>query len=184
VTTPSDPYASPSDPPSPGQPQYGQPQYGQPPGQPEYGQYGQPFAGGYGAPASPFGQPGGPQLAGWGSRVVGGLIDYFAPFLVAGLLYQVSTGLGALAYVAALAWAIYNKVLEGRDGQSYGKRIAGTRLLREQDGQPVGTGLAIGRYFLHIVDGIPCYLGYLWPLWDSKKQTFADKIVSTVVIKT
>jgi hypothetical protein len=26
------------------------------------------------------------------------------------------------------------------------------------------------------------YLGYLWPLWDAKRQTFADKICSTVVL--
>jgi uncharacterized RDD family membrane protein YckC len=50
-------------------------------------------------------------------------------------------------------------------------------------GQPVGVGLAIGRYFVHILDALPCYLGFLWPLWDSKRQTFADKILSTVVVK-
>ena len=27
------------------------------------------------------------------------------------------------------------------------------------------------------------YLGYLWPLWDDKRQTFADKILSTVVVE-
>jgi hypothetical protein len=53
----------------------------------------------------------------------------------------------------------------------------------EATGQPVGGGLGIGRYFLHIVDSIPCYIGYLWPLWDAKKQTFADKLVKTLVVK-
>ena len=33
----------------------------------------------------------------------------------------------------------------------------------------------------HILDALPCYLGYLWPR-DRKRQTFADKIVKTVVI--
>ena len=36
---------------------------------------------------------------------------------------------------------------------------------------------------INIVNAIPCYLGYLWPLWDAKRQTFADKIMSTYVIK-
>ena len=59
----------------------------------------------------------------------------------------------------------------------------GIRLLRESDGQPVGGGLGIARYFVHIVDGVPCIpLGYLWPLWDPKKQTFTDKIFSYVVV--
>ncbi|WP_333767517.1 hypothetical protein [Streptomyces sp. IBSBF 2435] len=40
-----------------------------------------------------------------------------------------------------------------------------------------------GRRLLHLVVAIPCYLAFLWAAWDSKKQTFADKIVHTVVIK-
>ncbi len=38
------------------------------------------------------------------------------------------------------------------------------------------------RAILHILDALPCLIGYLWPLWDSKRQTFADKIMGTVVI--
>lgn len=135
-------------------------------------------------PAAGYGPaPTGVPYANWGNRVVGALIDYIAPFIVAGIFFQASKGLGWLLYLAALAWAIYNKVLEGQTGQSYGKKVAGTKLLLEATGQPVGVGLAIGRYFVHILDGIPCYLGYLWPLWDSKRQTFADKILKTIVVK-
>lgn len=36
---------------------------------------------------------------------------------------------------------------------------------------------------IDFINAIPCYLGYLWPAWDAKKQTFTDKIVSSVVIK-
>jgi hypothetical protein len=25
-------------------------------------------------------------------------------------------------------------------------------------------------------------VGYLWPLWDDKRQTFADQIMKTIVI--
>ncbi|MDP9183379.1 MAG: RDD family protein, partial [Actinomycetota bacterium] len=83
----------------------------------------------------------------------------------------------------ALGWALYNCYLAGTTGQSTGKKIAGIRLVRELDGQLVGGGLAIGRYFVHILDSLPCLLGFLWPLWDAKKQTFADKILKTLVIK-
>ncbi|WUN50496.1 RDD family protein [Streptomyces sp. NBC_00306] len=34
-----------------------------------------------------------------------------------------------------------------------------------------------------VPDSIACYLGWLWPLWDAKKQTFADKVCNTVVVK-
>ena len=59
----------------------------------------------------------------------------------------------------------------------------GTYLVRESDGQFIGGGLSFARQIVHIVDGFPCMLGYLWPLWDAKKQTFADKIMGTVVVK-
>ena len=27
-----------------------------------------------------------------------------------------------------------------------------------------------------------CYIGYLFPLWDAKRQTLADKIMTTVCL--
>jgi uncharacterized RDD family membrane protein YckC len=130
----------------------------------------------------PGGAPAGGDYADWPKRALSGLIDWFGPGLVAGLVYQGSRGLGTILWLAALAWALYNAYLGGQTGQSYGKKIAGTRLISEATGAPPGGGLGIGRHFVHIVDGIPCYVGFLWPLWDSKRQTFADKILKTVVV--
>jgi uncharacterized RDD family membrane protein YckC len=119
----------------------------------------------------------------WGKRVVGALIDYFVPGLVAWLLFLAVRPLGVILYLAALAWVAYNLVIQGQTGQSTGKRIAGTKLVLAATGQPVGVGLSIGRYFVHVVDSIPCVpVGLLWPLWDAKRQTFADKILNTYVL--
>ena len=63
------------------------------------------------------------------------------------------------------------------------KRAVGLRLLREQDGQVIGAGLSVARYFVHLLDSYSI-VGYLWPIWDDKKQTFADKILKTVVVRT
>jgi uncharacterized RDD family membrane protein YckC len=120
--------------------------------------------------------------ADWPKRAYSALIDYVGPGIVAFLLGRVNTGLGLIANLAALAWGIYNAYLAGQTGQSYGKKIAGTRLILETTGAPPGGGLGVGRYFVHILDAIPCYVGFLWPLWDSKRQTFADKILKTVVV--
>ena len=46
----------------------------------------------------------------------------------------------------------------------------------------LGGGMAFVRQIAHILDSLPCNLGYLWPLWDQKRQTFADKVLSTVVL--
>jgi uncharacterized RDD family membrane protein YckC len=130
----------------------------------------------------PGGGPAGGDYADWPKRALSGLIDFIAPSIVAALVYRVSTGLGLVAYLAAIAWAVYQAYLGGQTGQSYGKKIAQTRLIAEATGAPPGGGLGIGRYFLHVLDSIPCYVGFLWPLWDSKRQTFADKILKTVVV--
>ncbi|HEU0103654.1 MAG TPA: RDD family protein [Mycobacteriales bacterium] len=210
MTTPEDPFVkAPRPAPAPGYGPppatggapdgYGSPQgYGAPPtsGSAPAG-YGSPP--GYGAPAG-YGQPGGgafgsgtgrPELAGWGTRVLGTLIDGLAVTAIYAVFVGIGVAIGGgvggalvlLGVLAGLAFAIYNLVQQGSTGQTIGKKQMGTRLLREQDGQVVGAGLSIGRQILHIVDGIPLYLGYLWPLWDDKKQTFADKIVKTVVVK-
>lgn len=171
---------------------YGPPSaYGAPPSFGAPTGYGPPSA--YGAPPS-FGVGGMPALATWGSRVGASLIDsliliaIIVVAVVAGvLLGTVSEALSVLllgvGYVAAFGFYLWQLSVQGVTGQTIGKKQLGIRLLCERDGRPVGAGLSIGRAFLHVVDSIPCYVGYLWPLWDAKKQTFADKILSTVVVR-
>ena len=120
--------------------------------------------------------------AGWGKRVGASLLDFFAPWVVAFILLRVSIALGVIVYLAAVVWTFYNLYQGGQKGSRWGQKIVGIRMLKETTGQPVGGWFAIGRAFVHILDSIPCYIGYLWPLWDSKKQTFADKIMGTVVV--
>jgi uncharacterized RDD family membrane protein YckC len=43
--------------------------------------------------------------------------------------------------------------------------------------------MGVVRTIAHIVDSIICYIGWLFPLWDPKRQTLADKIVKTVVVR-
>lgn len=88
------------------------------------------------------------------------------------------------ASVIGLAIGLWLCYREGTTGQTPGKRVVGIRLVREADGQPIGFGLAFVRRLCHILDGLACDLGYLWPLWDAKRQTFADKIMATVVIRS
>jgi uncharacterized RDD family membrane protein YckC len=166
-------------PPAPGYPQQGYPQQGYP--QQGYPQQGYPQQG-YPAQYAPDPSLGLP-FASWGLRVESAFIDYIGLGILAAILYAISHPLGALVWLAALVWGIYNAVLGGQTGQSYGKKVAGTKLISAANGQPIGGGMGFVRYLVHIVDGLPCYLGYLWPLWDSKRQTFSDKILSTYVVK-
>jgi uncharacterized RDD family membrane protein YckC len=180
----------------PGQPgQYGQ----QAPGQP--GAYGQQPGGAYGQQpygAQPYGvQPYGGygygaqatgNLATWPVRVGAFLIDaiiYGVPYGIGSAMSQNgSTGLALVFYLIALGIWVYNRLIQqGQTGQSWGKKALGLKLISADTGQNVGVGKAFLRELTHLLDSLPCYLGYLWPLWDEKKQTFADKINNTYVVK-
>lgn len=175
-------------PPPPGPGQYPQPN---PYGQPDYGM-------------------GGADYAHWGKRVGAYLIDglVMSLALIPGLIgvimiaagSETSTAadgtltmsnddigvapilmilLGALLYVGFAIWNLFIK--QGRTGYTIGKGVLGIKLVSERTGQPIGAGKCFVRQLAHILDSF-CYIGYLWPLWDAKKQTFADKIMTTIVV--
>lgn len=133
-----------------------------------------------------------PPLAGWGSRVGGYLIDliismvpYFV-FVVLGMLIGGGGGsaLILLGVLISIGLSVYNRwILSGRTGQTWGRSALGIRMISEQTGQPIGAGMAFVRDLAHIVDSLICYIGWLFPLWDSKKQTLGDKIMGTVVVQ-
>jgi uncharacterized RDD family membrane protein YckC len=138
------------------------------------------------------GAPGG-QLAEWPQRALGFLVDaafaaviIVAGFILALILGAVSSALGTLVgivlYLGALAYGIIQLVKQGNTGQTIGKKIVGLKVVKEQTGQPIGPGMSIVRQIAHVVDNIICYIGWLFPLWDAKKQTIADKIMGTVVL--
>jgi len=100
-----------------------------------------------------------------------------------GALAAVGVAVIVLGYALVFGLTIWNRfVRAGRTGQSWGKKVMGLRLVGQVTGQPIGGGLAFGRELCHYLDGI-LYLGYLWPLWDERRQTFADKLCSTVVVR-
>ncbi|KUJ51392.1 putative RDD family membrane protein YckC [Streptomyces sp. 3212.3] len=197
--SPNNPYGQPQNPQNP-QSGYGQPQpgYGQPQqGQPGYGypQQGHPGIPPQGYPQQPGGYPGYPQQPGygaqppyanWGQRFLGTLVDglvFLVPYLLV-ILGRDTPALAVIGGLAIFAVAIWQLIMEGRTGQTLGKKALGIRLVRESDGQPLGIGMAFVRRLAHFLDSLACYLGWLWPLWDAKKQTFADKVCSSIVIRS
>jgi uncharacterized RDD family membrane protein YckC len=89
----------------------------------------------------------------------------------------------ALAYLVVLAYAIWNwGYRQGTTGQTIGKSMMKFKVVSEKTGQPIGFGLSIVRQLAHIIDAAICYIGFLFPLWDAKRQTLADKIMSTICL--
>jgi uncharacterized RDD family membrane protein YckC len=136
--------------------------------------------------------------ASWIMRVGGYLVDYALPLpgfilVLAAIPLDASSPEGSMSIAAIaltvagslsmLAVAVWNTVFrQGRTGWSVGKQVLGIRLIAERTGQPLGPGLTFVRLIAHILDSLTSYLGWLWPLWDPKRQTFADKVMSSVVI--
>ncbi|MCP3811154.1 RDD family protein, partial [Mycobacteriaceae bacterium Msp059] len=72
---------------------------------------------------------------------------------------------------------------QGRTGRSVGKAALGYRVVDESTGEPIGVGRSLVRQLVHVaVDINPLLMcvGCLFPLWDERRQTLADKIMSTV----
>jgi uncharacterized RDD family membrane protein YckC len=128
-------------------------------------------------------------LADFGTRTVSFLIDFVAPVIVLNLLLAIGVATGSVAssrvltvvgYLVLLSFGVWNSgYLQGTTGQSLGRRVAKTALVRTGTGRPVGFGRAVARQLCH---GLEFGIGYLRPLWDGHRQTVADKIVGTVVI--
>jgi uncharacterized RDD family membrane protein YckC len=148
----------------------------------------------------------------WFTRVLAWLIDNVPVFIVLGIAYGIAFGtaenqcisnggeydygvyctssfgaigviLLGLGYIAALAYWVWNwGYRQGTTGSSIGKSIMKFKVVSEKTWQPIGFGLSIVRQLAHIVDGAVCYIGYFFPLWDAKRQTLADKIMTTVCV--
>jgi adenylate cyclase len=153
--------------------------------------------------------PPAPQYAPWGRRVAATVIDALcllaAPIAVLAVVAVISLvgaavdpnpsdGLAdsimgwlvplsvAIGYLGMLGIGLWLCHREGVTGQTPGKRLLGIRLQHADFGTTIGFGKAFLRRLAHILDSLPCYIGYLWPLWDRHRQTFADKLMTTAVV--
>lgn len=121
-------------------------------------------------------------LASWGDRVVAFLID-IAPVVILNIIFLDRGLLGVLVNLVTTAYYFYIAYMLGERGSSPGKRITGLKVVKVADGQVLGGGMGIIRYLAHFIDAIICGLGFLLPLVDAQRQTIADKILSTVVLR-
>ena len=130
-------------------------------------------------------------LSPWSKRALAYLIDaapVVAAYIVAAVLDMI-IGLGlfqTLVGLASLAYWVWNFYRQGLTGQTIGKGIIGIKVVKEADASLLGPGVSIGRGFLHmvmiVICCIPGIVNFLFPLWDQKRQTLTDKILTTVVI--
>ena len=188
------------------QPPFGEPYQPPPPPppRPEGYSYPPPAPGGYPPPPPSAGgyapPPPGPVVRAlptdsytpWLTRVLAFLIDA-VPIIILQVFNQVITMARRESVIAALLGLVFSLLIlaywvwnfgyrQGTTGSSIGKSVLKFKVVSEATGQPLGFGMSVVRQIAHFVDAIICYIGYLFPLWDAKRQTLADKIMSTVCL--
>ena len=129
-----------------------------------------------------------PRYASWGRRVWASTLDAIFNFL---LLIPVAILVGLVRsdftnYSGLLLSLLYFTLGHGgASGQTWGKKLAGIRVVHET-GAPLGYVRALIRWAvaigLTILLIIPNLIDVLWPLWDSKKQALRDKAVGSIVV--
>ncbi len=132
----------------------------------------------------------GARLATWPWRVAAGVIDYgitwFLPAKLLGTHFPTLT-----LWLVAILIGFNSGFMQGRTSQSLGKRILGLRTIRSEvdthSGEPLagypGVLRCLLRAALHAVDAAFCFIGFLRPLWNLRRETWADSLVNTLVIR-
>lgn len=118
----------------------------------------------------------------WVDRVGGGntLVIHVAQMTTA---TWVGLAIAGLAGLGGAIFSIWNRIFrQGRRGASIGKQSMNLMVVSESDGRPIGAALTFLRQWAHVLDVCTLGIGYLWPLWDRKRQTFADMLMKTVVL--
>jgi Mce-associated membrane protein len=94
-----------------------------------------------------------------------------------GWLWWVYTGTAAAVF---LAIAVNRLLLPTINGWSLGRALVGIRVVG-RDGGGVSSWRLLARDLAHLLDTAALFIGWLWPLWDSRKRTFADLLLRTEV---
>ena len=122
------------------------------------------------------------EIASAGQRLGAFLID-----LVISIIVVIGSAIGGegqtMNTVFGIAYWIIVLFMVATRGQSPGKIAIGIKIVK-MDGRPIGFGTMLLREVLgKIVSAIILLLGYIWILFDGKRQGWHDKIASTIVVK-
>ncbi len=82
------------------------------------------------------------------------------------------------AAAVVVAMAVNRLVLPVLTGQSLGRAIMGIAVITTDNHRP-GPWRLLLRDLAHLLDTIPLFLGWLWPLIDDRGRTFADILART-----
>lgn len=130
------------------------------------------------------------ELAGWVVRAAALLVDVLPAIAVVATMALVWLAVPpqslwwwesvSVLVFAVLATMANRVVLPAVLGWSLGRALLGISVV-QQDGTAVGIGRLLLRELAHLLDTLSVFVGWLWPLWDSRRRTFADLLLGTEV---
>lgn len=129
-------------------------------------------------------------LARWHIRAAAFVVDVLPGVVVAATMALVSLAvplrstwwwlcISVLATVILLT-LINRMVWSANRGWTLGRALLGITVVRP-DGSSAGLGRLLLRDLAHVLDTISVFVGWLWPLWDPHRRTFADLLLRTEV---
>jgi uncharacterized RDD family membrane protein YckC len=141
-----------------------------------------------------------PPYASWARRLVAVAIDGLIVGGVTAVAVMSAVGLeeandaildGSAAFIFVafiLAPGIYHTLMVGNRGQTIGKIALGIKIVDDEHPERAfGYPRAFRRWFATTLFWwllyLPGILDHLWPLWDTRRQTWHDKVARSVVVR-
>jgi uncharacterized RDD family membrane protein YckC len=131
----------------------------------------------------------------FGQRLIGRILDSLNVFvlylgyvmLTALLLTGINIGeddsmAQILSAIGVFGFIMLQIFWEGKGGTPF-RRGYGAVIVDMNTGQPIGMPRAFVRILVANISLLAFGLGFLWMLWDPKKQTWHDKAARTLVVK-
>jgi uncharacterized RDD family membrane protein YckC len=127
------------------------------------------------------GELGGPPAGFW-RRLAATLIDGILLGIVDTVLRLLLGGPGQL--LGLLVTIGYFTHFHGTTGQTPGNAAVGIRVVdvRDRPGQPIGYGRAFLRWLVSLLSALILLVGFLWMLWDPRRQTWHDKAAGSLPV--
>jgi uncharacterized RDD family membrane protein YckC len=115
------------------------------------------------------------------SLIIDGLVVGVISWIV-GTVLPGGQGSTLSTVVGLVLGIVYYVYFFTSSGQTLGAKVMGIKLV-DGNGQNLSVGSAVVRVIVGYVSGMIIFIGYLWMLWDSKKQTLHDKAAGSYVVK-
>jgi uncharacterized RDD family membrane protein YckC len=126
----------------------------------------------------------GVEYAGFGRRLAAVLVDGLIVGAAGGLLGLLAPDSGGVQALVVLGSVLYYVLFIGVRGQTPGKMALGIKVVGPDGGPPGAVRAFVREVVGKFLSSLILCLGYLWMLWDEKRQCWHDKLVDTVVVRT